>query len=170
MAKQMSKVTFYLLEQVTDDNSQQPAHLVLACQLAARCFRSKQRCLVFCDTQALAEQFDELLWQLPTDSFVPHNLAGEGPPGGAPVEISWQAPSQYNRGVLINLSPEVADFHHRFTQIYDFVPAGDTLKQQARDRYKNYRGAGNQLDTLPGSTLSNNAVPGNSMNETQPNG
>jgi DNA polymerase-3 subunit chi len=166
----MSKVIFYLLDQETDEPSKQPAHFVLACQLAANCFRSKQRCLVFCDSQALAEQFDELLWQLPTDSFVPHNLAGEGPQGGAPVEICWQTPAQHNRGVLINLSENMPDFHHRFSQIYDFVPAQEALKQQARDRYKEYRGQGHQLNTLPGGALSNNAAPGTSMNETQPNG
>lgn len=156
----MSKVTFYLLDKETDEASNKPAQLALACQLAANSYRNKQRCLVFCETQALAEQFDELLWQLPTDSFVPHNLAGEGPPGGAPVEICWQAPTQFNRAILINLAAGIADFHQRFSQVYDFVPAGDADKQQARQRYKQYRGAGNQLDTLSGSAVINNAASG----------
>lgn len=166
----MSKVTFYLLDKETDDSSHFSAQLALACQLAVNSYRNKQRCLVFCQTQALAEQFDELLWQLPTDSFIPHNLAGEGPSGGAPVEICWQTPSQFNRSVLINLSAGIADFHQRFSQVYDFVPGGDVEKQQARERYKNYRAAGNQLDTLPGSAFFNNAPPGSSKQETQSNG
>jgi DNA polymerase-3 subunit chi len=149
----MSRVSFYLLDVEADKSSSQPAHLVLACQLAARCFRSKQRCLVFCQDKALAEQFDELLWQLPNDSFVPHNLVGEGPVGGAPVEISWQIPAQFNRPVLINLALNMPEFHQRFGQIYDFVPAQEQLKQQARDRYKYYRAAGHQLDTLPASSI-----------------
>ena len=149
----MSRVSFYLLDVEADKSSSQPAHLVLACQLAARCFRSKQRCLVFCQDKALAEQFDELLWQLPNDSFVPHNLVGEGPVGGAPVEISWQIPAQFNRPVLINLALNMPEFHQRFGQIYDFVPAQEQLKQQARDRYKHYRAAGHQLDTLPASSI-----------------
>ena len=57
----MSKVTFYLLEQEAEATSQQP-DLALACQLAAQCFSNKQRCVVMCQSQAQAEQFDELLW------------------------------------------------------------------------------------------------------------
>ena len=87
----MSNVTFYLLDE-TDDTHQQPAHFALACLLATRSYRNKQKCLVYCQDQSQAEQFDELLWQLPNDAFVPHNLAGEGPVGGAPVEICWQTP------------------------------------------------------------------------------
>lgn len=74
----MSNVTFYLLDE-TDDTHQQPAHFALACLLATRSYRHKQKCLVYCQDQSQAEQFDELLWQLPNDAFVPHNLAGEGP-------------------------------------------------------------------------------------------
>lgn len=107
-----------------------------------------------------AEQFDELLWQLPNDAFVPHNLTGEGPLGGAPVEICWQTPNQFNRSVLINLAENIPDFHQRFRQVIDFVPAKEQLKPLARERYKQYRAAGCQLDTLAAS----------SINETQNNG
>lgn len=148
----MSKVVFYLLE-ASNETHQQPAHFALACLLATRSYRQKQKCLVHCQNQALAEQFDELLWQLPNDAFVPHNLSGEGPAGGAPVEICWQAPSQMNRQVLINLSDTIPDFHHRFRHIIDFVPAQDDLKPQARERYKQYRAAGYQLETLPASQI-----------------
>ncbi|MGJ8679334.1 DNA polymerase III subunit chi [Paraglaciecola sp.] len=155
----MSNVTFYLLDETAEIN-QQPAHFALACLLATRSYRNKQRCLIYCQDQQQAEQFDELLWQLPNDAFVPHNLAGEGPVGGAPVEICWQAPSQFNRPVLINLTDTIPVFHQRFRQVIDFVPALEALKVQARERYKHYRAAGNQLDTQPAS----------SINETQENG
>tara|TARA_R110002060_G_scaffold77710_1_gene89520 strand:+ start:567 stop:1037 length:471 start_codon:yes stop_codon:yes gene_type:complete len=151
----MSKVTFYLLEREAEATSQQPAHLALACQLAAQCFSNKQRCVVMCQSQAQAEQFDELLWQLPNDRFVPHNLTGEGPQAGTPVEICWQRPSQFNKPVLINLADNMPDFHSKFSRIFDFVPAADALKQQARERYKHYRAAGHQLDTLPSTELLN---------------
>ena len=155
----MSHVRFYLLDE-TQQVNQQPAHFALACLLATRSYRQKQKCLVFCENQQQAEQFDELLWQLPNDAFVPHNLTGEGPVGGAPVEICWQTPSQFNRPVLINLAETIPEFHQRFRQVIDFVPGNEQLKLQARERYKQYRAAGNQLDTLPAS----------SINETQHNG
>lgn len=155
----MSNVMFYLLDE-TQEKHQQPAHFALACLLATRSYRQKQKCIVYCQDQSQAENFDELLWQLPNDAFVPHNLAGEGPVGGAPVEICWQPPSQFNRPILINLSDTVPAFHQKFRQVIDFVPALEALKAQARERYKQYRAAGNQLDTQPAS----------SINETQNHG
>jgi DNA polymerase-3 subunit chi len=149
----MAKVSFYLLDETSTTEAKQ---LSLACLVAARCFRNKQKCVVFCQDKQQAEQFDELLWQLPTDSFVPHNLAGEGPPGGAPVEIHWQAPQHFSRAVLINLAELMPEFHSHFKQIYDFVPAEENLKLLARERYKHYRAAGHQLDTQAATSIEEN--------------
>tara|TARA_R110000868_G_scaffold59624_4_gene182963 strand:+ start:389 stop:844 length:456 start_codon:yes stop_codon:yes gene_type:complete len=151
----MAKVSFYLLDEQTAI-SPQTALLNLACLVAARCFRQKQKCLVFCQDKQQAEQFDELLWQLPSNSFVPHNLAGEGPVGGAPVEIHWQSPQQFSRAILINLAEQLPEFHGRFKQIYDFVPSEETQKLLARERYKHYRAAGHQLETLAANSIEEN--------------
>ena len=140
----MAQVTFYLLDENNAESNAQQQH---ACQLASECYRNKQRCLLYFDNQTDAEAFDEMLWQLPTDSFVPHNLVGEGPKAGAPVELSWQTPQQFGRPVLINMSSEMPSFSQRFQRIYDFVPVEAQAKQQARERYKHYRAAGHQLDT-----------------------
>lgn len=124
-----------------------PAHFALACQLCAQLYRAKQRVFVYTADQQSAELLDELLWQFEPDSFVPHNLAGEGPQRGAPVEIGWQAPKA-SRQVLINLADQVPDFARRFNQIIEFVPAEPTLKAQARERYKQYRQAGILPETI----------------------
>ena len=77
-----------------------------------------------------------------------HNLIGEGPRGGSPVEIGWPG-LRYSghRAVLINLAEIVANFAVSFAQVVDFVPCDETLKQQARERYKAYRLAGIQITT-----------------------
>jgi DNA polymerase-3 subunit chi len=64
---------------------------------------------------------------------------------GSAVEISWQTPSN-RRAILINLSSTVPNFANQFSHIVDFVPADNTLKQQARERYKMYRQLGFQVD------------------------
>lgn len=158
----MANVAFYLLEPTPSQNPDADT-LSLACVLAARCFRQKQKCLVFCQDKQQAERFDELLWQLPAKRFVPHNLAGEGPPGGAPIEIHWQTPTQVSRAVLINLSQHLPEFHARFQQIYDFVPAEENLKLLARERYKHYRAAGHQLDTLAANSIEENESNGKNL-------
>ena len=143
----MAQAIFYLLEQSGTADAQ--SHFDAACYVAAQCSNNKQRCLIWCDNQQDAEQIDERLWQLPTEQFVPHNLLGDGPKGGAAVEITWQPPSRSNRTVLINLATEAPGFGSQFRQIFDFVPAEDDLKQQARNRYKSYRVNGIALDTKP---------------------
>ena len=86
-----------------------------------------------------------MLWAFDSDSFVPHNLSGEGPKQGAAVEISHQAP-QGRRPVLINLTSTVPDFANQFQLIVDFVPSDETLKQLARERFKACRQRGFQVD------------------------
>lgn len=147
----MAEVIFYLLEQDKLDN--QPAPLALACQLAAQAFRNKQACLLWCQDQQSAEALDELLWQRPSDAFIPHNLCGEGPAKGTPVEISWVGQQSGPRPLLINLAEQLPPQHQRARQIYDFVPVEEQQKSQARERYKQYRAQGHQLDTRNASSL-----------------
>lgn len=146
------QVNFYLLDETAPQNelSTVPAHFALACQLCADLYRAKHRVFVYTADQQQAEAFDELLWQFDAERFVPHNLSGEGPRYGAPVEISWQAPRQ-NRHVLVNLADTVPAFANRFNQIIEFVPADAQLKAQARERFKHYR----QLGVTPQTVNAN---------------
>ena len=89
-----------------------------------------------------------MLWAFDSNSFVPHNLVGEGPKQGAAVEISNQAP-RGRRPVLINLTNAVPDFAHQFQFMVDFVPTDETLKQQARERFKSCKQRGFQVDNQP---------------------
>ncbi len=138
-------VTFYVLadgQQLPENELRtSPAHFALACQLCADFYQANQRVFVYTANQQDAELIDQLLWQFDADRFVPHNLAGEGPARGAPVEISWQAPKQ-SRQVLVNLAPDMPTFANRFANIIEFVPAEDAAKAQARERYKQYRQSG----------------------------
>jgi DNA polymerase III subunit chi len=151
------QVSFYLLSDASSANddaknelSTAPAHFALACRLCADLYRAKQRVFVYTADQQHAEAFDELLWQFDAERFVPHNLAGEGPKYGAPVEIGWQAPKQ-NRQVLINLASDIPAFANRFSQIIEFVPTAEALKVQARERYKQYRQLGINPQTITAS-------------------
>lgn len=150
----MAQVTFYLLDEIEKD--EHAALLHAACHLTSQCYRNKQKCLLLCADKSSAEKLDDLLWQLPVEAFVPHNLTGEGPANGTPVEVCWEMPSRPGKGVLINLTTELPQNADRFAQVYDFVPADEDLKQQARERYKHYRAAGHQLDTRPAKTLYEN--------------
>ena len=143
----MKNATFYLPGPDTPHQTLSAVE-ALACELAAARWREGKRILVACENEAQAVRLDEALWQRPADSFVPHNLAGEGPRYGAPVELAWpEKRGNASRDLLITLLPWFADFATAFHEVIDFVPDEESLKQLARDRYKAYRSVGFQLNT-----------------------
>ncbi len=143
----MSQVVFYLL-----NDTDSPAyagvatHFLKACNIAAFYYAQQKKVFIYTENQQDAFAVDECLWQFDGDSFVPHNLKGEGPKFGTPVEISWQTPT-HPRPILINLSHKVPEFAINFQQIIDFVPAEPALKEAARARYSHYKKLGLTLAT-----------------------
>ena len=143
----MSRVTFFLLPDVAADEQNG-----LICDKIADLFRQHKKVRVFAQSQQHAEQLDELLWQRPADSFIPHNLAGEGPANGVPVEILWPDAENTARRpgyVLFNLAEQVPVQAQQSHTIFDIVPAAEQQKVIARERYKHYRASGCQLTTQP---------------------
>jgi len=143
-----TQVMFYLLndDKVNDEDKgadaiNSSAAFYHACLQASYFYRQNQRVFIYTQDKESAEQIDELLWAFDSDSFVPHNLIGEGPKQGAAVEIGNQAP-RGRRPVLINLTSTVPSFANQFQFIVDFVPSDETLKQQARDRFRACRQLG----------------------------
>lgn len=142
-----TQVMFYLLSG-DKQNADTSSAFYHACLQASYFYRQNQRVFIYTQNKQDAEQIDELLWAFDSDSFVPHNLAGEGPKQGSPVEISDQ-PMYGRRPVLINLTSAVPSFANQFQYIVDFVPSDETLKQQARERFKVYRQWGFSVDNQP---------------------
>lgn len=142
-----TQVMFYLLKDDGTDETEKESRSAIyhACLQASHFYRQNQRVYIYAQNQQHAEQIDEMLWAFDSDSFVPHNLVGEGPKQGAMVEIGYQAP-QGRRSVLINLNSDVPNFASQFQFIVDFVPSDETLKQQARERFKTCRQWGFQVD------------------------
>jgi len=149
-----TQVMFYILpdENKTDASPiNTSTTFYQACVQASYFYRQNQRVFIYTQDQKSAEQIDEMLWAFDSDSFIPHNLSGEGPKQGAAVEISHQDPRSH-RPVLINLSSTVPDFASQFQLIVDFVPSDETLKQLARERFKTCRQRGFQVDNQTVST------------------
>ena len=141
-----TQVMFYVLPEDTSDKINADAHLFQACLHASVCYRNNQRVYIHTEHQESAHAIDEMLWGFEPDSFVPHNLVGEGPKQGAPVEIGFQRPTN-RRPFLINLASQIPNFAGNYSHIIDFVPAENSLKQQARERFKQYRQAGFSIET-----------------------
>jgi len=99
-----------------------------------------------CSDKEQAEEMDELMWQLPADKFIAHNLQGEGPINGSPVEITWLnskvGHKVRNKKLVINVSGQFLSDFNEYQQIIDFVPNETKQKELARERYKQYKQAG----------------------------
>lgn len=147
----MAQARFYLLDAIGDDNL-----LAFVCQQVSHTARQHRRVLVVANDKQQAEALDELLWQLPADSFVPHGLTGEAAVNGAPVEITW---ASANPGtpwpVVINLSDNMPSQAARAQLVVDFVPQNSASRAFARERYKQYRQAGMALHTEPATLAAN---------------
>lgn len=149
----MKIARFYLLQQDPPSASLTAAES-LACELSAQEWRSGKRVLIACQSQEQAEKLDEALWAREPSDFIPHNLAGEGPHYGSPIELCWpEKRGNASRSVLINLQPQFADFATVFHDVIDFVPHEEERKVLARERYKAYRRVGFNLKTLPAPAI-----------------
>ncbi|MFD2165188.1 DNA polymerase III subunit chi [Thalassotalea euphylliae] len=137
----------HALFHVMPESASQDAHYVYACVQAAHYYRQQQKVYIYTNDQTQAHVIDELLWSFEPDSFVAHNLVGEGPRQGSPVEIGWQPPKG-RRPILINLASDIPAFAGQFSQVIDFVPSEASAREQARARFRQYRQQGFTLDTV----------------------
>ncbi|WP_439256761.1 DNA polymerase III subunit chi [Lonepinella sp. BR2271] len=139
---------FYLIKPTLSPNTLS-GEMALACDLSAQLWRQGQRVLIACETEQQALDLDEALWARDPEQFVPHNLSGEVTNFATPIEISWIGKrNAQRRDVLINLQQTVPDYVSAFNQVIDFVPVDEEHKALARERYKQYRQMGWQMEMV----------------------
>ncbi|WP_342607639.1 DNA polymerase III subunit chi [Vibrio tritonius] len=144
----MAMATFYIVK----DNSPQvhtaglEQYVVFLCQHFAN---QGAKVYLQCQDKSHAEHFAELFWQVEPSVFIAHNLVGEGPKYGTHIEIGHVgAKPSYQRQLAINVADNQTTFAHNFAEVIDFVPCEENAKQRSRERYKRYRQAGYQLQTI----------------------
>lgn len=84
----MSQALFYVLEP-TSPAATTDGQLKFVCQLAHYYYSQNARVYVLAQDKEQALLIDEALWQYDVSEFTPHNLVGEGPKSGSPIEIGW---------------------------------------------------------------------------------
>lgn len=136
------RVDFYLLA-----SDQTDALWLVACRLLEKAYKRNHRVYVHCANQSEAEFLDDLLWSFRDDSFIPHNLIGEGPEPPPPIQIGFAKEPRGFNDILLNLAPEIPMFHSKFKRIMELVSNQETEKEQSRIHYKEYRTKGYELHT-----------------------
>ena len=107
------RVDFYLLASEQND-----ARWTVACRLLEKAYIKGHRVFVICDNQQDAELLDELLWTFRDDSFIPHNLQGEGPEPPPPIQIGYGKEPRGFNDILLNMTNSVPSFYNKFKRGY----------------------------------------------------
>lgn len=142
----MPQVEFHILSEAGDT-----ARLRYACQLVEQAYDQGQRAYIYTANDAEAQRMDEVLWTFRDQAFIPHELHGTASPTHprimALIGSTADPPEQFHT-LLINLSHTLPATAQNFVRICEVVDADAEHKQQARERYKQYREQGCQLETI----------------------
>ena len=138
------RVDFYLLE------SDQPQdRWVIACRLLEKAYLKGHKVFVLCNHKNDAELIDELLWTFKEDSFIPHNLQGEGPEPPPPIQIGYDTVPRGFNDILLNLTGPVPSFYNKFKRVMELVINVEAEKEQSRANYRAYKAQNCELHTHP---------------------
>jgi DNA polymerase-3 subunit chi len=135
----MPKIDFYLLSQADSLN--------FACRLIEKIYKQRHRIYIHTASEKEAHALDEALWTFRDDSFLPHNLYGEGPDPAPPIQIGFKLETLNARDVLLNLSPAIPEFYTQFNRVLELIQNEPNLQEKARERYRYYRTLGHPLTT-----------------------
>lgn len=135
-----SKIDFYILNQADEQNA-----LIFSCQLIEKLYCEQQRIYIHTLSLQKAEYFEDLLWTYKEGSFIPHQLYRANTEKSAPIQIGCHAFPQQSFDILINLSPEFPSV--KFPHIIEIVFSDTNMQQLARERYRQYRDQGFEINT-----------------------
>ena len=128
------RVDFYLL-----NNAEPKSAEIVACRLIEKAYQRGHRVFVFCEDAQAAARLDELLWTYKDDSFIPHNLQGEGPEPPPPVQIGYGPEPRGFNDILLNLSTTIPPYFSRFRRVMEVIASNDAAKDIGRNHYREYR-------------------------------
>lgn len=128
----MPRVDFYLL------HDQDPGGK-FTCTLSAKIVRQGLNIHIHTDSRDTAISMDDYLWTYKDVSFLPHKLVDDRDQLDTPITIGWDGCNPGNNDVLINLGLNIPEFANTFDRIIEIVTTNDLVREQARDRYRQYR-------------------------------
>ena len=133
---------FYLL-----DSLEPMAREHFACRILEKAYKKGHKVFVFCDDEASVNHLDELLWTFKDDSFIPHNIQGEGPEPPPAIQIGHQTEPRGFNDILLNMSKVVPTFYNKFSRIIEIIDNNEIIKEIGRAHYKQFKQAGLKLQT-----------------------
>ena len=141
MIEQKPDVLFHHFNSIANNN-----YLLYVCKLVEKGFKQKiQPIYIHTNNQQQAEQLDKLLWTFKQDSFIPHAIVGASDLG-SPVQIGWNENQFHPAEAIVNLSEEIPISFLESKKIHEIIDDDEVKKNRARERWRNYKSEGCQLD------------------------
>jgi DNA polymerase III subunit chi len=133
----MPRADFYLIAKPRF--LEEPLRLV--CELARKSYDANLWTLILARDLDQAEQIDELLWEMDDDAYIPHQIAGTDEEDElTPVLIATPEVDVPARALVINLRD--AAFEGACERILEVVPADPAAREPLRERWKQYKARG----------------------------
>lgn len=134
----MPTIDFYL---INESDIGRAEHYI--CRLLEKAYKQHRQIYVQLATAADVMRLDELLWTYHDISFVPHAVAEKN--NAAPIQLGYGAIPPQHHDILLNFSHQLPSNPQQFQRILEVVPDQPALRNQARQRYREYREQGCEL-------------------------
>jgi len=136
------QVDFYLLHPDAKISKE-----LLVCRITEKAYKLGHKVFIYCSNQAETQTLDELLWTYKPESFIPHNIQGEGPEPPPAIQLGHTSEPRGFNDILINMAPENPIFYKKFSRIIVIVNNDDVSKENSRKLYREYKKQGFKLKT-----------------------
>lgn len=138
------KIDFYILTTTSKEQSQ-----LFAAELVAKLYKNYANPIyLYTETEAEADYFDTLLWTYQNDSFLPHAIFTTTNNIPAPILIGTLPPPASHQAILFNFHQTIPDFYQASQHVIEIVFDHPSVQQLARQRYKQYRDNGHNINTI----------------------
>jgi DNA polymerase-3 subunit chi len=98
--------------------------------------------VVYCSNRIRLDEFDDLLWSLWPEEFIPHAHVALPEAADSPIVLMDDDIKLHSHTLLLNLDDEPPPFFSRFVRLFEVVSCEDDDKQKARTRFAFYRDRG----------------------------
>ena len=128
---QLAEISFYYLRR--DDREQK---LQIACRLAAQAYRRQKTVFILTPHEDDTKRIDDMLWNQPKNSFIPHAASVQQTKPLTPVRISNELPND-SLYLLINLTDDTIEMPGRAERVFEL--ATPLERERAMARYEYYQ-------------------------------
>jgi DNA polymerase-3 subunit chi len=124
-----------------------PDRISYACRLSRKILKAGQAhpetpLVVFCSERERLDAFDDALWSLWPDEFIPHAHVDLPEAHEAPIILLHEEVRLPSHTLLLNLDDAPPPFFARFVRLFEVVSTDEEDRARARQRFTFYRDRG----------------------------